>query len=83
ARIEADRGAPSPAGLGQGVLALQRYQDWCRRALAENHRVTVAAHLARGDRAAARRAMDVCLEQLDDLGVPPTEDTEIVLRAIA
>jgi LuxR family transcriptional regulator, maltose regulon positive regulatory protein len=47
------------------------------------HRLTVAAHLARGDRAAARRAMNTCLAQLDDLGVPPTEDTEIVLRAIA
>ena len=47
------------------------------------HRLSVAAHLARGDRAAARRAMDTCLRQLDDLGVPPTEDTEIVLRAIA
>ena len=49
----------------------------------EAHRLSVAAHLARGDRAAARRAMDTCLRQLDDLGVPPTEDTEIVLRAIA
>lgn len=47
------------------------------------HRLSVAAHLARGDRAAARRAMETCLRQLDDLGVPPTEDTEIVLRAIA
>ncbi|HKY66728.1 MAG TPA: hypothetical protein VJM49_10180, partial [Acidimicrobiales bacterium] len=47
------------------------------------HRLTVAAHLARGDRAAARRAMQTCLRQLDDLGVPPTEDTEIVLRAVS
>jgi DNA-binding SARP family transcriptional activator len=47
------------------------------------HRLSVAAHLARGDRAAARRAMKTCLQQLDDLGVVPTEDTEIVLRAIA
>jgi hypothetical protein len=39
--------------------------------------------LARGDRAAARRAMDTCLKQLEELGVPPTEDTEIVLRAIS
>ena len=45
------------------------------------HRLCVAAHLARGDvRAAARRAMQTCLRQLDDLGVPPTEDTEIVLQ---
>jgi len=47
------------------------------------HRLIVASHLARGDRAAARRAMDTCLAQLADLGVAPTEDTEIVLRAIA
>ncbi len=45
------------------------------------HRLAVAAHVARGDRAAARRAMDTCLRQLDELGVPPTEDTEIVFRA--
>ena len=38
--------------------------------------------LARGDRAAARRAMQTCLRQLDDLGVAPTEDTEIVLRRL-
>ncbi|MGH9111473.1 MAG: AfsR/SARP family transcriptional regulator, partial [Acidimicrobiales bacterium] len=48
----------------------------------EAHRLTMAAHLARGDRAAARRAMDTCLKQLDELGVRPTEDTEIVMRAI-
>ena len=47
------------------------------------HRLAMAAHLARGDRAAARRAMDTCLKQLEELGVPPTEDTEIVLRAIS
>jgi DNA-binding SARP family transcriptional activator len=47
------------------------------------HRLIVASYLARGDRAAARRAMDTCLAQLADLGVAPTEDTEIVLRAIA
>jgi ATP/maltotriose-dependent transcriptional regulator MalT/DNA-binding SARP family transcriptional activator len=46
------------------------------------HRLVVAAHVARGDRAAARRAMDTCLRQLDDLGVPPTEDTEIVFRGV-
>jgi LuxR family maltose regulon positive regulatory protein len=46
------------------------------------HRLAVAAHVARGDRAAARRAMNTCLRQLDELGVPPTEDTEIVFRAV-
>jgi LuxR family transcriptional regulator, maltose regulon positive regulatory protein len=47
------------------------------------HRLAVAAHLAGGDRAAARRAMDTCLRQLDELGVPPTEDTEILLRRLS
>ncbi len=46
------------------------------------HRLAVAAHVARGDRAAARRAMDTCVRQLNELGVPPTEDTEIVFRAV-
>ena len=46
------------------------------------HRLAVAAHIARGDRAAARRAMQTCLRQLDELGVPPTEDTEIIFRAV-
>jgi DNA-binding SARP family transcriptional activator len=54
-------------------------EPWSEGAL----RLSVAAHLARGDRAAAHRAMETCLAQLDDLGVRPTEDTEIVLRAIA
>jgi LuxR family maltose regulon positive regulatory protein len=47
------------------------------------HRLAVAAHLARGDRAAARRAMDTCLRQLAELGVGPTEDTEILLRRLS
>jgi DNA-binding SARP family transcriptional activator len=46
------------------------------------HRLAVAAQLARGDRAAARRAMDTCLRQLDELGVPPTDDTAILLRTL-
>ncbi|HEY8523645.1 MAG TPA: BTAD domain-containing putative transcriptional regulator [Acidimicrobiales bacterium] len=47
------------------------------------HRLAVAAHLARGDRAAARRAMETCLRQLDELNVPPTEDTEILMRRLS
>jgi LuxR family transcriptional regulator, maltose regulon positive regulatory protein len=46
------------------------------------HRLGVAAHLAQGDRAAARRAMDTCLRQIEDLGVEPTEDTQILLRTL-
>lgn len=46
------------------------------------HRLAVAAHTARGDLAAARRAMDTCLYQLDELGVTPTEDTRMVLASV-
>jgi LuxR family transcriptional regulator, maltose regulon positive regulatory protein len=46
------------------------------------HRLAVAAHAARGDLAAARRARDTCLQQLDELGVTPTEDTRMVLASV-
>jgi hypothetical protein len=42
----------------------------------------MAAHLARGDRAAARRALDRCVAALDDLGVEPVEATVMLERAI-
>jgi ATP/maltotriose-dependent transcriptional regulator MalT/DNA-binding SARP family transcriptional activator len=70
-------GNPEEA-LRLGARALET-EPWSEPA----HRLMVASHLARGDRAAARRAMDTCLAQLADLGVAPTEDTEVVLRAIA
>jgi LuxR family transcriptional regulator, maltose regulon positive regulatory protein len=69
---------------GEGDEALQlaaravEAEPWSEVA----HRLAVAAHLARGDRAAARRAMDTCLRQLAELGVPPTEDTEILLHRL-
>jgi LuxR family transcriptional regulator, maltose regulon positive regulatory protein len=46
------------------------------------HRLVVAAHAAHGDLAAARRAIDTCLQQLDELGVTPTEDTRMVLASV-
>jgi LuxR family transcriptional regulator, maltose regulon positive regulatory protein len=46
------------------------------------HRLVVAAHAASGDVAAARRAIDTCLQQLDELGVTPTEDTRMVLASV-
>lgn len=46
------------------------------------HRLGVAAHLAQGDRAAARRSLDTCLRQVEELGVEPTEDTRILMRSL-
>ena len=46
------------------------------------HRAVVVAQLAAGDRAAAQRSLDRCLEMLDDLGVGPSEDTVAVARRI-
>jgi DNA-binding SARP family transcriptional activator len=46
------------------------------------HRLAIAAHTSRRDLAAARRATDTCLQQLAELGVPPTEDTRIVIAAV-
>jgi DNA-binding SARP family transcriptional activator len=46
------------------------------------HRLVMAAHLARGDRAGARRALDRCAAALDELGVEPEEATVMLERAI-
>jgi LuxR family transcriptional regulator, maltose regulon positive regulatory protein len=46
------------------------------------HRLAVAAHAARGDLAAARRARDMCMRRLDELGVTPTEDTRMVFASV-
>ncbi|MFN7151544.1 MAG: BTAD domain-containing putative transcriptional regulator, partial [Microthrixaceae bacterium] len=46
------------------------------------HRALVAAQLAVGDRAAARLALDRCMEMLDDLGVGPSESTEVLARRL-
>ena len=46
------------------------------------HRLAIAAHLARGDRGSARRALDRCHRALDDLGVGPDELTVMLERAV-
>ena len=46
------------------------------------HRALVAAHLQRGDRAAARRAMQHCHEVLDELGGPVESLTEMLERRL-
>lgn len=46
------------------------------------HRLAVAAHLARGDRGSARRALERCRRALDDLGVEPS-DVTVMLERVA
>ena len=46
------------------------------------HRVLIAAHLQRGDRAAARRAMQHCHDVLDELGGPVDQLTEMLERRL-
>ena len=46
------------------------------------HRALVAAHLQRGDRAAAHRAMNRCHEVLDELGGPVDELTAMLERRL-
>jgi DNA-binding SARP family transcriptional activator len=46
------------------------------------HRLAIAAHLARGDRASARRALDRCHAALGDLGVEADELTVMLERAV-
>jgi DNA-binding SARP family transcriptional activator len=46
------------------------------------HRLAIASHLARGDRASARRALDRCHRALDDLGVEPADLTVMLERSV-
>lgn len=60
------------------ALQLVRVDPWSERA----HQLLVAAHVAAGDRAAARRALQRCRDVLDDLGVPPDPRTELLDRQL-
>lgn len=53
-------------------------EPWSEQA----RRLLVNAHLERGDRAAARRALDACLAMLIELGVGPEAETDIVARRL-
>jgi DNA-binding SARP family transcriptional activator len=46
------------------------------------HRLAIAAHLARGDRASARRALDRCHGALGELGVEADELTVMLERSV-
>jgi LuxR family transcriptional regulator, maltose regulon positive regulatory protein len=53
-----------------------RAEPWCEPA----YRVQLSAHLAAGNRAAALRALESCRAMLDDLGVEPDPETEMLAR---
>lgn len=46
------------------------------------YRIVAAAHLDRGDRTAARRMLARGFAMLDDLGVPPDDDTQMLARRL-
>ncbi len=46
------------------------------------HRLLTAVHLGRGDRAAARRSVGRCRAVLEDLGMPPEPETEMMERLV-
>lgn len=53
-------------------------EPWSERA----HRAVIAAHLERGDRAAARRALAACEEALADFGGPADDATKMLTRRL-
>jgi DNA-binding SARP family transcriptional activator/ATP/maltotriose-dependent transcriptional regulator MalT len=71
-----------------GLGDLDRAEEVARRAVAvdpwaeDAHGVLVAAALARGDRSAARRALDRGLAALADLGVDPSQQTQSLRRRV-
>jgi hypothetical protein len=77
-------GAGRPEGAAQGhpdrAEALARsaidVDPWAEHA----HAVLVAAALARGDRAAARAALQRCEAALSELGVEPSDETRRLAR---
>jgi DNA-binding SARP family transcriptional activator len=72
--------------LGRGDH--RRAQDIAHRALAvdpwseDAYAVLVGAALARGDRSAAHRTLDRCLQALGDMGIQPSPTTEQLGRRI-
>ncbi|MEM7287597.1 MAG: BTAD domain-containing putative transcriptional regulator [Actinomycetota bacterium] len=53
-------------------------EPWSERA----HRAVIAAHLERGDRTAARRALAACEEALADFGGPADDATQMLSRRL-
>ena len=65
----------TPLTLAQAAL---RVEPWSEPA----YRLLVATHLARGDHAAARRALHHCQAMLTDLGAQPEPQTQMLLRRL-
>ncbi len=63
--------------LAAGSRALH-VEPWSESA----HRAMVAAHLSRGDRASAQRAMRRCQDQLEEMGGPADEVTLMLARRL-
>lgn len=57
------------------AVGLDPYSEAARRAV-------VSAQLAAGDRSAARRSLSSCLDMLAELGVGPSEPTEVLIRRL-
>lgn len=68
--------ADEAAALADRAIAAEPWSEAAYRAL-------VAAYLQRGDRAAARRALDRCHAMLDDLGAEPEPATRMLEEALA
>jgi DNA-binding SARP family transcriptional activator/ATP/maltotriose-dependent transcriptional regulator MalT len=71
----ASGGVDESEALALRVLAVE---PWSERA----YRLLVATHLARGDRPAARRALERCHAMLDELGVEPEPETRMLQRRV-
>lgn len=61
--------------LASRALEVERYSE-------PAHRLTIAAHLAHGDVAAAHRALATCRRLLDELGVRASEELQILERSL-
>lgn len=65
------------AAVDEALRALE-IDQWSEPA----YRLLVSGHLGRGDRAAARRTMQLCLTMLDELGVSPAAETQLLERRL-
>jgi DNA-binding SARP family transcriptional activator len=80
--------ATRAGGLLLGAGDVERAEEVARRAVAvdpwaeDAHGVLVAAALDRGDRSAARRALDRSLAALADIGVDPSPHTQSLRRRV-
>jgi DNA-binding SARP family transcriptional activator len=72
-------GADRPGEALELVERVLRAEPWSEAA----YRVQVSAHLASGNRSAALRSLEACRAMLDELGVEPDAETEMLRRRAA